>query len=323
MIKPDFQTLQTTKNLLAFSAGVDSSALFFLLVDAGISFDIALVNYGLREEASQEEAHAKALSQRYHCQCYTIQAPLFETNFEKNARDFRYAFFEALIQKHHYDTLLTAHQLNDQLEWLLMRLTKGAGLSELLGLEEITQKSDYRLIRPLLSYPKETLLAYLQENNLPYFIDKSNTHPKYERNRFRRDFSDRLIHHYHQGIGRSFDYLRTDKERLQSQFETVLETQKLHIIKLHSPLSRVKATDLTLKKLGYLLSASQREAITQEKSLVIGGVWAIEVQDDLVYICPYLLTPMPKKFKERCRVLKIPPKIRAYCFEAKIEIASL
>ncbi|HHS92170.1 MAG TPA: tRNA lysidine(34) synthetase TilS, partial [Campylobacterales bacterium] len=53
--------LSKQKNLLAFSAGVDSSALFFLLLEYEIEFDIAMVNYGLREEADEEEAYVRSL----------------------------------------------------------------------------------------------------------------------------------------------------------------------------------------------------------------------------------------------------------------------
>ncbi|MEA2028532.1 MAG: ATP-binding protein, partial [Campylobacterota bacterium] len=90
------------KNLLAFSAGVDSTALFFLLLHHNIDFDIALVNYGTRESSEQEEAYAKELAQKYHKKCYTTQAPHIEQNFEKEARDFRYDFFEKLIKEHGY-----------------------------------------------------------------------------------------------------------------------------------------------------------------------------------------------------------------------------
>jgi len=314
------KTLKESKNLLAFSAGVDSSALFFLLIEQNIPFDIALVNYGLRVEAQSEEAHAKALAKKYNLVCYSIQAPVFENNFEKNARDFRYAFFEKLIDTQGYDTLLTAHQLNDQLEWLLMRLSKGAGLSELLGLEQSTQKSNYRLVRPLLSYTKEALLSYLQAHHYPYFIDKSNSEEKYERNIFRKNFSDALIAQYSQGIARSFDYLRQDKDNLEAQFNLKFIEKELHIIELLHPSSKVKAIDLSLKKLGYLLSASQRQEIAQKSSLVIGGKWAIESQDNLLYICPYRQVPMPKKVKETYRKQKIPSKIRSYCYSEDITI---
>ena len=55
MLKLNIENLKNKKNLLAFSAGVDSSALFFLLLEHGIKFDIALVNYGTRETSDKEE----------------------------------------------------------------------------------------------------------------------------------------------------------------------------------------------------------------------------------------------------------------------------
>ncbi len=316
----DSYLLLKKKNLLAFSAGVDSSALFFLLIDNNISFDIALVNYGTRKNSDKEETHAKALAAKYNLTCYTIKAPTFTTHFERHARDFRYNFFETLINEHGYDTLLTAHQLNDQLEWLLMRLTKGAGVSELIGLEPVTQRKNYTLLRPLLEYSKDELLEYLETNQYPYFIDESNSDEKYERNHFRKAFSDPLLAKYKEGIQRSFEYLRKDKESLEKEFETIYTEKALRVIKLHSKAAKVKAADLALKELGYLLSAPQRLETEKEDSLVIGGKWAIELQGDQLYIVPYVTANMPKEFKEECRIKKIPVKIRPYLFKENIYI---
>ena len=323
MLNLDLSLLKEKKNLLAFSSGVDSSALFFLLIKNNIPFDIALVNYGTRDNSNKEEAHAITLAEQHTLTCHTVQAPKFTSHFEKNARDFRYHFFEGLIEKYSYDNLLTAHQLNDQLEWMLMRLTKGAGVSELLGLEPIRVREHYTLVRPLLAYSKDELLTYLEENHYPYFIDESNSDEKYERNHFRKTFADPLMAQYKEGIKRSFDYLRKDKERLEEGFETIHSEKSLRIIKLHNIAMKTKACDITLKTLGYLLSAAQRLEVEKEKSLVIGGKWAIELQDNILYITPYVSIDMPKEFKERCRILKIPTKIRPYYFSKKINIQNL
>jgi len=311
--------LQNKKNLLAFSAGVDSSALFFMLIEYKIPFDLAIVDYGVREQSKKEIEHAMALAKKHHLHCYATTAPNFNSHFESNARKFRYDFFEELIHKHNYESLLTAHQLNDQLEWFLMRLTKGAGVSELIGLEPVSQRNGYMLIRPLLGYAKEELLDYLETNKHPCFIDESNSDEKYERNRFRKVFSDPLISQLKEGIRRSFSYLRDDKNLLESGFETLLSEKKLHIIKMKQPSAKVKAADLILKKLGYLLSAAQRKEIEKENSLVIGGKWTLETEDDLLYIAPYTTTDMPKEFKELCRVKRIPVKIRAYLYQEDID----
>lgn len=323
MLKLDIEHIKNKKNLLAFSAGVDSSALFFLLLEHDIKFDIALVNYGTRETSDKEEMHAKALAKKHKLYCHSIKAPPFDTHFEMQARDFRYEFFNSLITIEGYDTLITAHQLNDQLEWFLMRFTKGAGLSELIGLEKVTQREHYLLVRPLLEHSKEELLAYLDRNDHPYFIDESNYDEKYERNLFRKAFADPLIAEYKEGIKRSFTYLREDKKQLEANFELLFSHKALRIIKLHTLAGKARAADLTLKELGYLLSSSQRQEIKDETSLVIGGKWAIELQGDLLYISPYMSIDMPKKFKEVCRVHTIPTKIRPYLFQENIDPKSL
>ncbi len=314
-----FERLKEKKNLLAFSTGIDSSALFFLLLEHNITFDIAIVDYGLRAQSNDEVAHAKALAAQYNLTCHTATAPQFTSHFEQQARACRYKFFESLIQKHGYDTLLTAHQLNDQLEWFLMRLSKGAGVSELVGLEPVTDKGHYTLLRPLLEHTKAELLEYLESNGYPYFVDKSNSEEKYERNRFRKAFSDPLIAQYSDGIRRSFNYLREEKKRLEADYKVIKKVKSLRIIKLHNIQAKSKAADVTLKQLGYLLSAAQREEIDKEDSLVIGGKWAVAYQEGLLYIAPYLTTDMPKHFKERCRVNNIPSKIRPYLFDAQID----
>jgi tRNA(Ile)-lysidine synthase len=319
MLNINTKNLQNKKNLLAFSAGIDSSALFFLLIENNIKFDIAIVDYNIREQSKEEVKHAKTLARKYKLFCHYSQAPKFDTNIEKKARDFLYEFFDSLVTIEGYDNILTAHQLNDQLEWLLMRLTKGAGVSELLGLEAVSKRNNYNLVRPLLSCSKEELLNYLNANKHPYFVDESNSDEKYERNKFRKYYTNTLMAEYKEGIKRSFDYLRKDKESLENGFETFVIEKKLHIIKLHTSQAKSKATDLALKSLGYLLSASQRQEIEKENSLVIGGEWAVEVQNDLLYIAPYLTDTMPKEFKEVCRVSKVPNKIRPYIFKENLD----
>ena len=313
--------LTSKKNLLAFSAGVDSSALFFLLFEHNIPFDIALVNYNLREESKDEEVYALYLAKEHNLKAHIKQAPHFENNFEKNARDFRYDFFDELMQD--YDNLLTAHQLNDQLEWFLMRLTKGAGTSELLGLEVISERKNYKLVRPLLEHSKDELLIYLYLHKHKYFVDESNVSQKYERNRFRINFSNKLIEEYSEGIKRSFSYLKEDKEVLTDGVEELFHEKEFYMLAYRDEHQVVRLVDKYLKKLGYLLSGQQRIELEKEKSLVLGGLWAVEILEDKIFIAPYKNVTMPKLFKENFRKLKVPSKIRSYLYEEQIDIKKL
>jgi len=319
----NLSSLTSGRNLLAFSAGVDSSALFFLLLEHNISFDIALVNYGVREQSRDEEAYALELAQKHNLKAHIKHAPNFENNFEKHARDFRYAFFDELMREEGYNNLLTAHQLNDQLEWFLMRLTKGAGTSELLGLEALSVRKDYTLIRPLLQLSKDELENYLKINNHNYFIDASNSDEKYERNRFRNQVSNKLIEEYKEGIKRSFDYLAKDKAVLIEGVEELFHEKEFYLLGYQYEHQVVRLVDKYLKKLGYLLSAQQRKELKREKSIVFGATWAVEILEKRIFIAPYRKGAMPKLFKEVCRKGKIPAKIRGYLYEEQIAIKKL
>ncbi|MBN2825498.1 MAG: tRNA lysidine(34) synthetase TilS [Campylobacterales bacterium] len=306
------------KNLLAFSAGVDSTALFFLLLQNKIDFDMALVNYQTRSSSDEEERYAKELALKYQKKCYTIKAPKIEQNFEKNARDFRYHFFEEMIDEYRYDNLITAHQLNDQLEWFLMRLAKGAGLMELIGLQAIAQRPNYTLIHPILHHTKEELLTFLDNHHYHYFVDETNFDNQFERNYFRSRFANKLLEQFPNGIRESFKYLKQDKAILDSTFEEIFRYRELIIVEYSHPDIIAKAVDMTLKSLGYLMSAAQRDEVLKESSSVIGGIWAIERQNNKIYIAPYKQINMPKHYKELCRVHQIPVKIRPYCYEQSI-----
>ena len=66
----DFSAIKESKNLLAFSSGVDSTALFFLLFEKNIPFDIAIVNYNMRIQSLDEVTYAKHLASKYNKQIF-------------------------------------------------------------------------------------------------------------------------------------------------------------------------------------------------------------------------------------------------------------
>ena len=112
--------LKSSRNLLAFSAGVDSTALFFLLLQNEVPFDIAIVDYNLRAASKDEVEYARKLAKVHGKNIYEHSVLLTGSNFEAEARDVRYDFFRRIIAVNSYDTLVTAHQLNDKTEWFLM-----------------------------------------------------------------------------------------------------------------------------------------------------------------------------------------------------------
>ena len=313
------QLLKECKNLLAFSAGVDSSALFLILLKEQINFDIAIVNYNLREQAKDEELYAKELAKKYKKKIFIANAPKFDSNFEANAREFRYNFFKEIISKHNYANLLTAHQLNDKLEWFLMRFSKGAGVSELSGMSEISFKDGYNIIRPLLNYTKSELLELLEKESFKYFIDSSNFNKKYERNRF-RPIVNELLNGKKSGFLKSFEILQNEQKLINLSCQKVFKKNLLLVAKIDCKNFINNCISKYLKELGYLITKKDRELFKDLKSAVVGRKWAIEIEDNFLYIAPYIKVPLSKEFKERCRKAKIPPKVRGYIFKCGFDI---
>jgi len=311
-------SLHHTKNLVAFSGGGDSTALFFLLLEQNIPFDIAHVNYQTRAQSNAEEAYAAQLATTHHKQLFSITCKLENANFEHHARKQRYDFFETVIQEHGYDTLLTAHHLGDQLEWFLMQLSRGAGLVEMLGMQEMEEREHYTLIRPLLHVNKKSLQSYLEKRNITYFNDESNDSFKHVRNQFRHDYATPLIDVYEEGIAKSFAYLEEDRKRLLPH-QTKRIGDLFSLPRDRDDLINIRQIDKTLKLLGLLVSKAQRDEILKTKNCVVGGKIAVCFEEDKIFIAPYLKNAMEKDFKELCRKARIPSKIRPYLYTCGID----
>jgi tRNA(Ile)-lysidine synthase len=301
---------KSSNNLLAFSAGVDSTALFFWLLEKNIPFDIAIVNYHTRKTSDEEVEYAKTLAKKYNKKIY-IKDCFLERFSENEARKCRYEFFEEIMKKHNYDTLILAHQLNDRFEWFLMQLSKGAGLKELIAMEKWEEREWYRIYRPFYNVSRDEILTFLNERGIKYYIDETNFDEKYKRNFFRHNFSDKFIKLYKEGVKRSFEFLEEDKKLL---FDTDWKREKeLFWFEKSNPKRDIKKIDLILKKLGILPTKAQKDEILKtDFNCVIQGKIAIDSNNSYIFIAPYVKIPLSKENKEKYRKLKIPPKIRGY-----------
>ena len=315
--KATLDSLESSKNLLAFSAGGDSTALLFLLLQNHISFDIAIVNYGLRLQSKEEVNYAQSLADKYNFRCYIHTAKPLSSNFEAKAREIRYSFFEELISQNSYDNLLTAHHLGDRFEWMLMQFCKGAGCVELSGMQESDKRSNYTLLRPVLHLEKNELLNYLNEQNIKYFEDESNSDEKYKRNYFRTHHTKPLLQLYTQGIKKSFEYMDEDSQTLHQQAD-IKEIDDFAYFTSSSKRNDIINIDRHLKTKGFLISAKARELLKEEKTVVISRKIVVNQDFGFVFIMPYLnISNMTKEFKEKMRILKVEPKLRPFIYKNK------
>ncbi|MDP2077465.1 MAG: tRNA lysidine(34) synthetase TilS [Sulfuricurvum sp.] len=305
--------LKEGKVLLAFSGGVDSTALFHLLRSHNIVFDIAHVNYHTRPSSDQEAQSAEELAIKHNLRCYTHSCHLVGKNFEHRAREERYTFLKYLVEKYNYTYVLTAHQLNDRLEWLMMQFCRGSGLPELLGIRSIDSRDGMTLIRPLLEHDRQSIEEYLAQNHLSHFIDESNNDERYTRNIFRRRFSTPLMQEYREAIKRSFRYLEEDNAALIKEVCIEHIGELYYFLNPKNSHSLIVAVDGILKSLGHVMSGHEKELLKQESSLIIGRTYCVSIEEKYTFIVPYITEEkMDKKFKEVCRNAKIEPKMRGY-----------
>ncbi|MBR9920531.1 MAG: tRNA lysidine(34) synthetase TilS [Bacteroidetes bacterium] len=181
--------------LLAVSGGVDSVVMADLFHQAGLTFAIAHVNFQLRGEDSEADAHfVEKLAGNYEVPFHSTkvdtnhQAELKGQSIQLFARDFRYAWFDGLCKKYRYPFLATAHHADDALETMLYNIARGTGLAGLAG---IPLKRG-QIIRPLLFADKAGILAYAEKKGLEYRKDTSNDSLKYDRNRIRHTIVPKL-----------------------------------------------------------------------------------------------------------------------------------
>jgi tRNA(Ile)-lysidine synthase len=68
-----------------------------------------------------------------------------------------------------------------------MRIGRGSNLKGYSGVQLETQKEGYKIIKPLIFTTKEEIEEYNKDNNIKYFVDKTNDEDKYTRNRYRHN----------------------------------------------------------------------------------------------------------------------------------------
>lgn len=186
----DCDMLSSSRRItVALSGGADSVALLYALHglqnELGITVSAAHLNHMIRgAEADRDEDFVRSL-------CESLKIPLTVEredvpalakktgqSLELAARQARYGFFESKIPD---GLIATAHTASDQLETVLLNLTRGTGPDGLCGIPAVRG----RIIRPLLSCTRAEIEDYCRENGLRFVTDSTNLSDDYTRNRLR------------------------------------------------------------------------------------------------------------------------------------------
>jgi tRNA(Ile)-lysidine synthase len=192
-----FSGLQSLPVLvLAVSGGPDSTALMILAARWRDSLKpkpklvAVTVDHGLRKESTAEAAAVARLAHRldiaHRILRWTGRKP--KTGLQEAARLTRYRLLANAARKAGATHILTAHTLDDQGETVLIRMSRGSGLSGLGAMQRIAavpQHEELFIVRPLLEIAKSRLIATLHAAGISYADDPSNRDPRFARARLR------------------------------------------------------------------------------------------------------------------------------------------
>jgi tRNA(Ile)-lysidine synthase len=187
-------TFPDTPLCVAFSGGVDSTALLAALADgARLPLRALHVNHGLHPGADSWSAHCQTFARRLRVPLKIIAIDVPRTrgaSLEAQARDARYAALACEL--HAGEILLTAQHADDQLETVLLQLLRGAGLAGLAAMPPLAPFGAGWLARPLLERSRAELAAWAARHKLDWIEDATNADERLDRNYLRRQVLPRM-----------------------------------------------------------------------------------------------------------------------------------
>jgi tRNA(Ile)-lysidine synthase len=234
------------KLLLAVSGGVDSMVMMHLFKECGFEFSVAHCNFQLRSNESDEDEtlvrdvcsqlSVQMFARRFNTSQYTEDTGL---SIQMAARDLRYQWFEELLEKENFDSVATAHHLDDSLETIIMNLVKGTGYEGLSGIKVKTGK----VIRPILFASRSQILVYAQANNIGWREDSSNSSDTYQRNFIRNNIVP-LLRELNPGLDKTFSETHDRLSQSWKLFHARLELIFSELIEFRNDQTLIDKTKL-------------------------------------------------------------------------------
>ncbi len=174
---------------VAYSGGADSTALLLAAAQCWPGQVQAIhVHHGLQAAADDFVRVCQSV-------CATAQVPLHVAQVdaghatgespEDAARRARYVALARMARRNGLNGVLLGQHADDQVETLLLALSRGAGLPGLASMPEKVERDGVMFYRPLLQISAAGLREWVLARKIPFVDDPSNTDERYTRNRIR------------------------------------------------------------------------------------------------------------------------------------------
>ncbi len=184
--------------VVALSGGADSMALLLACVVRWPGQVRAIhVHHGLQAAADGFAEHCEHWCDRWGVPLQVVRVQAHAQTGQSPEEAARLARYEAIAQalSHHWpdvrDVALAQHA-DDQVETLLLALSRGAGLPGLSAMPSRLERQGLIFHRPWLEVRGSALRAWLRECVINWIEDPRNADVRYTRNRIRRDLMPAL-----------------------------------------------------------------------------------------------------------------------------------
>ena len=220
------------KIVVAVSGGPDSmcliDTLYRLKDELEFSILVAHVNHGIRIESDLEKEYVEKYCKERNIPFFYLKVDVPKLSKEKKiseetcGRMVRYDFFEKVRLENNADLIAVAHNLNDNIETILLNQIRGCGLKGLIGMDFKFNN----IIRPLLTIEKKDILVYNNELELHPCFDKTNEEDIYLRNKIRLQlipYLKELNPNFVTNISRMRNILKEDNDFIEEYTNIVFD----------------------------------------------------------------------------------------------------
>jgi len=181
------------KIIIALSGGADSVFALHFFYKYKKKYNIKIlavhVNHNLRgKESDKDEKFCEELCKTYNVDFYSASVDVKQLaknkklSIEEAARILRYNELEKIAKETNTNAIVTAHNINDNTETVLLNIANGAGIDGIAGIP--VKRGN--IIRPFLCISKDEIKNYLHTLKIKYREDLSNNNLDFQRNYFRK-----------------------------------------------------------------------------------------------------------------------------------------
>lgn len=266
------ELIKDKRILVSVSGGVDSMVLLHKLTELNVC-KISVFHFN-HETRGNENIKDLELVKEY---CDTNGIELFERteSMREYAHKNKMSEEEAgrLLRKRYideisdnFDFIATGHNLDDQVETVLMRIIRGTGINGLSGIKII----DGKYIRPLLTLSKNKIREYAKEKGVPFREDHTNFENDYTRNSIRNELIPFIKEKYNPNLNESILKL----SEISKEYENI---KNIWIAAISKNIERKKTfSKIILKDFESISNFEKIEVIKSEISRIRGSIYNFE-----------------------------------------------